>query len=403
MGELMRQPYNWAEDVKKLKMPVMLVYGDSDMIRPEHIVEFYQLLGGGLKDAGWMREHMSQNRLAILPDLTHYEIFVSPKLAPTVLPFLNGESGAKSWAEQVAGRSSAALPDVSSGPGLPPGPSFRCRVRRFRRAPFDVALGRPQRRDRDMLLKDKVAVIYGAGGAVGGATARAFAREGATVFLAGRTEAKLAAVAADIAAAGGRAEVAPVDALDKGSVDRHAAGSWRKAGRIDISFNAIDLGDAQGAALVKIEEGHFALPIVTAMRTHFLTATAAARAMIPAGARRDPRHHRPGGEDAVPRLGRLRRRLRRDRGALPAARGGTRAERHPRRLPPLLGLARCAGRRCGAQHPRGECRRLARGVRGEESPSGPCSGACRVSPRSPTPRRSSPPTRRGRSPRRSPT
>ncbi len=134
-----------------------------------------------------------------------------------------------------------------------------------------------------MLLKDKVAVIYGAGGAVGGATARAFAREGATVFLAGRTEAKLAAVAKDIAAAGGWAQVAPVDALDKGSVDRHAAEIVGKAGRIDISFNAIDLGDAQGAALVKIEEGHFALPIVTAIRTHFLTATAAARHMIPAG------------------------------------------------------------------------------------------------------------------------
>ncbi len=134
-----------------------------------------------------------------------------------------------------------------------------------------------------MLLEDKVAVIYGAGGAIGGATARAFAREGATVFLAGRTETKLEAVAADIAAAGGRAEVAPVDALDKGSVDRHADEIVAKAGRIDISFNAIDLGDAQGAALVRIEEGHFALPIVTAIRTHFLTATAAARAMIPAG------------------------------------------------------------------------------------------------------------------------
>jgi pimeloyl-ACP methyl ester carboxylesterase len=102
MGELMRKPYNWAEDVKKLQMPVMLVYGDSDMVRPEHIVEFYQLLGGGLKDAGWMREHMSQNRLAILPDLTHYEAFMAPQLAHTVLPFLNGESGMKSWAEAVA-------------------------------------------------------------------------------------------------------------------------------------------------------------------------------------------------------------------------------------------------------------------------------------------------------------
>jgi len=102
MGELMRTPYDWSEDVKKLGMPVMLVYGDSDMIRPEHIVDFYQLLGGGLKDAGWMREHMSRNRLAILPDLTHYEAFMAPQMAHTVVPFLNGQSGMKSWAEQVA-------------------------------------------------------------------------------------------------------------------------------------------------------------------------------------------------------------------------------------------------------------------------------------------------------------
>jgi pimeloyl-ACP methyl ester carboxylesterase len=74
MGELMRTPYDWSDEVKTLAMPVMLVFGDSDMYRPEHIVSFYQLLGGGLKDAGWMREHMSRNRLAILPDLTHYDL-----------------------------------------------------------------------------------------------------------------------------------------------------------------------------------------------------------------------------------------------------------------------------------------------------------------------------------------
>jgi len=101
MGELMRQPYDWTEDVKKLQMPVMLIYGDADMIRPDHIVRFYQLLGGGLRDAGWMREHMSKNRLAILPDLTHYEVFMSPLLAATALPFLNGKSNAPSWAGQV--------------------------------------------------------------------------------------------------------------------------------------------------------------------------------------------------------------------------------------------------------------------------------------------------------------
>jgi pimeloyl-ACP methyl ester carboxylesterase len=97
MGAFMRKPYNFAEDVKTLDMPVMLVFGDSDMYRPEHIVAFYQLLGGGLKDAGWQRENMSQNRLAILPNLTHYDIGVSPRLAETVLPFLNDDQVNAPW------------------------------------------------------------------------------------------------------------------------------------------------------------------------------------------------------------------------------------------------------------------------------------------------------------------
>jgi pimeloyl-ACP methyl ester carboxylesterase len=91
MGELMRAPYDWSEDIKKLKGPVLLVFGDHDMVRPEHIVRFYQLLGEGQKDAGWQREHMGKNRLAILPNVTHYEMAVSPALVPTVLPFLNGK------------------------------------------------------------------------------------------------------------------------------------------------------------------------------------------------------------------------------------------------------------------------------------------------------------------------
>ncbi|WP_117193830.1 alpha/beta fold hydrolase [Rhizobium terrae] len=101
MGDLMRRDYDFSDAVGKLKMPVMLVFGDSDMIRPEHIVEFYQKLGGGLKDAGWMRENMAGNRLAILPDLTHYEAFAAPALVTTVLPFLDGRSNAPNWAGQV--------------------------------------------------------------------------------------------------------------------------------------------------------------------------------------------------------------------------------------------------------------------------------------------------------------
>lgn len=101
MGAFMRRDYNYAADAKALEMPVMLVFGDSDMYRPEHIVEFYQLLGGGLRDAGWMRENLPQNRLAIIPNRTHYDIFFAPELVRTVLPFLNGETEVESWEEQL--------------------------------------------------------------------------------------------------------------------------------------------------------------------------------------------------------------------------------------------------------------------------------------------------------------
>jgi len=104
IGDFMKRHYDWSAEIPKLKMPVMLVYGDSDMFRPEHEIKFYQLLGGGLRDAGWNRETMSKNRLAILPDATHYDIFTLPRLITTVLPFLNGQSDAKSWAEQVQGK-----------------------------------------------------------------------------------------------------------------------------------------------------------------------------------------------------------------------------------------------------------------------------------------------------------
>ena len=101
MGDLMRGHYDYSADVKKLTMPTMLIFGDSDMYQPEHIVQFYKLLGGGLRDAGWQRETMSKNRLAIIPDQTHYDIFFSPKLTATALPFLDGVSGSKSWDQTV--------------------------------------------------------------------------------------------------------------------------------------------------------------------------------------------------------------------------------------------------------------------------------------------------------------
>jgi len=130
-----------------------------------------------------------------------------------------------------------------------------------------------------MLLDGKNAVIYGGAGAIGGAVARAFAREGAKVFLAGRTLDKLNIVRKDILASGGTAEAAAVDALDQQSIESHLREVVRTAGSIDISFNAIDLGDAQGAPLVEMTHEHFMLPIGNAMKTQFLTGTAAARHM----------------------------------------------------------------------------------------------------------------------------
>lgn len=115
---------------------------------------------------------------------------------------------------------------------------------------------------------------------IGGAVARVFAREGAHVFLAGRTLAKLDQVARQITAAGGVAETAPVDALDEVAVDEHADAVAASAGSIDISFNLISHGDVQGTPLAEMRLADFERPVLTAVRTMFLTARAAARHMI---------------------------------------------------------------------------------------------------------------------------
>jgi pimeloyl-ACP methyl ester carboxylesterase len=82
--------YDWSADVAKLPMPVMIVVGDADGVPPSHAVEFFGLLGGGKRDANWDRSGMTNHRLAVLPGLTHYDINVSPTLAQTVIPFLDG-------------------------------------------------------------------------------------------------------------------------------------------------------------------------------------------------------------------------------------------------------------------------------------------------------------------------
>jgi 3-oxoacyl-[acyl-carrier protein] reductase len=134
-----------------------------------------------------------------------------------------------------------------------------------------------------MLLEHKKAVIYGAGGAIGGAVAGAFAREGATVFLAGRTRARVEAIAREIAAAGGVAEAAAVDALDETAVEQHIDEVASRADGIDILFNAIGMDDVQGRLLVDMSAEEVAQPVIKATRTQFLTARAAARRMIQQG------------------------------------------------------------------------------------------------------------------------
>ena len=139
------------------------------------------------------------------------------------------------------------------------------------------------RKEPRMILQGKVAVIYGAGGAIGGAVARAFASEGAKVFLTGRHRAPVEIVGKDIFSAGGYAEVAEIDALDEQAVDRHLRYLTGMAGRVDISFNAVGIPNTKlvGVPLAELDAGQFSLPITTYTTSYFLTARLAARHMIP--------------------------------------------------------------------------------------------------------------------------
>ena len=133
------------------------------------------------------------------------------------------------------------------------------------------------------LLAGKRAVIYGAAGAMGSAVARAYAREGAQVFLAGRTLERVQALAEELTRSGASATAAGFDALDRSAVEKHLDEVVGSAGGVDISFNLIGLGGDQGQPLASMTQAGFAVAIDNAMRTHFLTATAAARRMQAGG------------------------------------------------------------------------------------------------------------------------
>jgi NAD(P)-dependent dehydrogenase (short-subunit alcohol dehydrogenase family) len=132
-------------------------------------------------------------------------------------------------------------------------------------------------------LEGKNAIIYGGGGGIGSGVARTFAREGARVFLVGRTREKLDAVAKEIVLAGGSAEVAVVDALDEQAVNDHVQDVVSKAGSVDVSFNLINHGDVQGIPLVEMTADDLLRAVVNGLHSNFLTARAAGRRMIEQG------------------------------------------------------------------------------------------------------------------------
>lgn len=129
------------------------------------------------------------------------------------------------------------------------------------------------------LLHEKAALVYGGGGAIGGAVARVFAREGARVFIAGRTQAKLDAVAADIIVSGGTVETARIDVFDQRAVELHADAVAAKAGGIDIALNAVSVMHDQGTFLADLSLDEFMRPIDGFLRTLFITSKAVARHM----------------------------------------------------------------------------------------------------------------------------
>jgi 3-oxoacyl-[acyl-carrier protein] reductase len=131
-----------------------------------------------------------------------------------------------------------------------------------------------------MILQNKNAVVYGAGGSLGGAVAKAFAKAGARVFLTGHRIESIQKVADEIVRAGGKAEVAVVDGYDEGAVTDHLEKVRRQAGSVDISYNAVDIPVLQNIALTDMSIDDYVRPVTQTARTRFLTARAAAKLMM---------------------------------------------------------------------------------------------------------------------------
>jgi 3-oxoacyl-[acyl-carrier protein] reductase len=152
-----------------------------------------------------------------------------------------------------------------------------------------------------MLLENKIAVVYGAGGAIGASVAAEFAREGADLYLVGRTEQKLEKVAGSVVELGRRAHVAQVDVLDRDEVERHAEAIVAAEGRIDACFNAVSNDDIQGTSLEEMSVDDVLQPVIKALTAHFTIATVVGRHMAAAG--RGAIVCMAGGREAIPKLG----------------------------------------------------------------------------------------------------
>jgi NAD(P)-dependent dehydrogenase (short-subunit alcohol dehydrogenase family) len=134
-----------------------------------------------------------------------------------------------------------------------------------------------------MLLDDKVAVIHGGGGTIGAATARVFAREGARLFLAGRSLSRLEAAATEARELGASVDIAVVDAMDQAAVDRHVDEVTDAAGRIDIALNAVGFDHVQGLPIAETSLADYLHPVTGYLQTNFVTAKAVTRPMLAQG------------------------------------------------------------------------------------------------------------------------
>lgn len=134
-----------------------------------------------------------------------------------------------------------------------------------------------------MLLSGRIAIVYGASGAVGGEVARAFAREGAQVILAGRRKEPLERMLESILASGGQAVAITVDATVPADIERHLAEVVARFGPVNLMFNAISWDDTQGSVLTDMPFDRFFAPVRTGLTTWFHTGTVLARHMAQNG------------------------------------------------------------------------------------------------------------------------